>query len=474
MFETLSTTVAGGPWVLGAAFGYLVCGRRSAEKGINAIYAGTGGYFGYVLFAALMAVTDRLGYSVFSDTSYCIIILSSASAALLCIVSLTHSALHSLSQEKLRPVWAHLALNFLIFSVIVSQFTTTSLTFASGWDVIDFWGPIAAEIVGHQDHTNDFFKIESPRSLRHPATISYLLAWSSGSTAAFSIPTAGWPWFFMSVSCGLIAYGSSLSVGNTRLIAKLLFFCAITIPLVSNHVFGAGYAELFLATGLLAGSALIALYLGQGSVAALFAGLSSCISLLAIKNTGFAYGILPLTALAFVYFRTHITFFLYSALAALAVSILSLMLQAHYDAVFVVADLAYNFDEGYLAVAGKKLYFTVPTLGSLLNLLNASLFYNTSFNLTVTALVFCLILGDRRRIMDDPPSMFLWLVLFGGGCMAAFTLFTDYGFAHAVPENDTGHSRLLLPIIMCAQLALATTATQVTPNKARPSEGISI
>lgn len=471
MLEILSIITAGGPWVLGSAIGYLVCTRNSTAEGVSAVFAGAGGYLGYILLAALMMITDRLGYSVFSYPFSFIVVLSSVVAAALCIRSLARRASYSVARGEPKAPRAAMALNLLVFLILALQAATTYLTPVGGWDVVDYWGPIASDIVRYQDSTTDFFQLESPRSLRHPATISYLLAWSSGSTGVFNISTAGWPWFLMTISCGLTTYGSSLSFGNDRLLSKFLCIGAITTPLASNHVFSAGYAELVLVTGLLSGSALVCLYLTRGSVAALIVGLLACCSLMTVKNTGFAYGILPIFALLIVSLYKHSAVLLCSLVATLVACAVALTLQSYQGGAFIAANLGFNFDEGYFALAGKKLYFITPGFDALFAVYKASLLKNSSFNIIaiVLALIFLFILGNRRGIVSNLPELYWFVIFFAGFCGTTFILFTDYGFAHAIQRNDTGNSRLMLPILMCVFPLVACISAGLSPKVASGS-----
>lgn len=410
-------------------------------------------------------VTDRIGYSIFSYTFHYVVILSSVVTAAICVKVLAGKASILTPLQKPTAVGANIAINILIMLTIATLITMNSMIPTVGWDVIDFWAPIAIDIINHQESTTEFFRLESPRSLRHPATMSYILAWSSSATGAFSIPNAGWPWLSMTVSGALIIYGASLSLGNNKFLSKLLFLGAVIMPLASNHSFLAGYAELFVATGLLSGAALISEYLRSGSLSAMIAGLASCLSLMAVKNTGFGYALLPFLALVIVYFYRRSNILLYCLLAAPVLCLLAVALATQNGGVFIVADIGFNFDQTYFSLGGKKLYFTIPDIALLSEIYIASLLKNKSFSIMAITVICCLIATGVQGTKKNPTMLFLSIILASGFLGTSLILFTDYGLAHAVPENDTGNSRLILPIMMHAYLVVAAALAHLPKNQ---------
>lgn len=444
------------PWLLGGCALIIATTQLQDSRGSSAILFGIGGYIGYLLIALIMMICDELGISAF-QSPLLILQITLALAAGTLIWQSGPSAFPAMRIAFSRPPDTTTLLIGAIFINLLVSCAVISVTPIHAWDVLDFWGPVALEIYEYQANSTESFQLEHPRSLRHPLTISYILAWSMGSTQGNDISLAGLPWLLFALSGLLITYGITVRLCRSKLLGVLLGFIFLNIPLVTNHVFSAGYGELILGVGLLAATSLFILGFYERKRVFWAIGATILFSLATLKNTGSFYASLPLISIIVLLFSRHLLdiFLLMSAVILLAICLYYTV--PTFSVSVPGLDLGLNAEEGYLRFGGKKLFPVWPESAVLLETQFTALFKNQTFS-TLPAAVICAMVGffDSESRAYKPYQFVSFIILIGTAGVTA-SLFTEHGLIHALPGNDTGHSRFLLPIMMCVPVLVACT-----------------
>ena len=430
MMNILAALFAGAmPWVIGASLAYFAF--RSHRTPIRITCVAAGALIGNQFLAGVAIALSHLGISIFSVSAFVY-----ATLTVICLVSVVYL---EFPRTRFKLSLAQLALSLLTAFVFAVGFTISALTPAAGWDTLDYWAPLAKFFI----ESNLAVPVEPWRNHgTHPSTVAIVSAWWAfwGSNfSLFGIQYIGWILTWLTLVMGIFSY--VLFVTQQPTLALVLYLTA-TIPLESHAVFG-GYAELFLATHIALATALISIGLHEKKVDVTVFGIMCACGCIFLKNIGWIYALIAMIAFATAFFKVRKTFFLSS------VTVLGIIILVVVYAISTTQNL-------HIFIGNRELIVTEPAVMQILLNQFFSLFYNQSFSLAPLIFVICFLIWvrepDRGLSGDDLPIITCLLIL---GLLMASQL-TDYGYYYALPDNDTGNSRLTLPFAPLAVLCAAS------------------
>jgi len=448
------------PWLLGAAIAYHVTLQKARNDWRAPISIGIGGYLGYLMLAGVIWSCEKFAVNILNPTFvfalaaitwvYVLYLLAVASKGgrLSCPDAAkceTSAAPPSTRISRCSFLFGSLLLATLLFYSVFHH----SLLPLHAWDALDLWGPQAAEIIELQDHEQVF-----ENRYYHPQTLSIILAWSAYASALVSTATGQWPWLLSTLSIAFIVFGYSRWYEQSRLISALTAYMVTTVPLLENHSYLVGYGEVFVSTALIGSCVLIDTAIQNQRI---FLGLIGCFlafSIVSLKNVGPFYFAIILSSyfLILAFSKSRAFGFL---LIALAGSLILYVFHVGISFQLITQRFSVNPDEEKIIFAGKLLTIISVETSHIFKILVTALFYNNSFGILPHIFVVTTIFSLSHRSLRVQRSPFFLLVIILGVCGITGSLYTDYGFQHAVPDNDTGNSRFMLPIMMLSALLVA-------------------
>ena len=422
------------PWLSGASSGALFA--KSTLNGFSglAIRAGVGGFIGYVLMATFFSMASLLGFA--SEVIFTVTIsFFTTNLFINCFWLISRRV----QIGKVRTVHLNLVCFVLIVLTLLLFIWRTAIHNSyplSGWDVMDFWGPMSIKVV--EDTLVWYHYLH-----RHPLTDARILAWPGWVSKAMEIGSLSfWPWAMLSVSLCLTTFGiCSRLVGHK--IAVIALTLVMTIPLIENHFLLAGYAENWLAFSVTAATGLIAIGVSEEKSKLIFVGLTLSLTSLLFKNTGPLYASIPILS------------YLFSCKLEQQLRQKVLLLSV----VLVSLPIAYIFFRDLkLEVFGKELKLISGPLRLIFyNQVHAWIF-NSTFNVIFISYAVVVIgtifakpqRGDcARRLYFVATNMLLF-------SMTISQIF-EYPYLHATPQNDTGNSRFSIPLAVLMLHSVAAT-----------------
>lgn len=458
-FPLLGFALSASPWILGAAIGHHVTRHETrADCGVP-ISIGIGGYLGYLTLAALIWVCEQVAVNILNPSFvFAFAAIAWFYGLILAGTTVTARPSHSFAAVGRIPAdisasritdSSLLLSGLLLAALLLSAAFHHSLLPLHAWDTLDLWGPQAAEIIKLQSADQVF-----ENRYYHPQTLSIILAWSAYSSALVSTATGQWPWFLSALSIALIVFGYSRRYGQSIFISALVAYVAATVPLLGNHWHLAGYGEIFVSTVMLGASALIDLAIKKRNGLLGVFGCLLAFSAVALKNTGPFYFVIILSSylLVLVISRSKVfTFFLVASIGLVILYFFSVGISFQ----LITQKFSINPDEGQILFAGKLLTIISVELTQIADVLVTALFRNNSFGIMPHVFVVAALTSLLYRPLLTKQLAFVQLAIIIGICGITASLYTDYGFQHAVPNNDTGNSRFILPIMMLSVLLVA-------------------
>ncbi|MEH6607768.1 MAG: hypothetical protein V7696_00250 [Halioglobus sp.] len=287
---------------------------------------------GYVISTAALLSSEALRIVIFNIN------------AALSIFGLLILATYFLLKEKasLLPSSSELLLSiFFAMFLCLFLFAWSELP-AQGWDSLDSWLVHASNIaalVEDQDGSAYFYE------QRHPLTISAMMALPGLLNAANGNSAASiWLGVIPYVSMALVCFGYSRFLGVDNKIQVITIYMLLSVPLITNHTLLFGYADIWLASALVATVALSGLFLRTKDWQTLGLALTGLLAMVAVKNIGTIFAIAILFVGGIVFFRSKISKKLVSYAAMIAVMTLGLLVESGAPQVKSVFSVSLNED----------------------------------------------------------------------------------------------------------------------------------
>lgn len=343
----------------------------------------------------------------------------------------------------------------LIFALLLLS-TALLMAFtppAFSWDGLSFWFRDAARVSNSVSNISFFAANDQPNTL-----IVYYSIVARGAS--------GWANYFIAWDLFVLWVGSvsvAVSYSNAGARARaftLLWFLLLPHPLLLNHVFLVGYAEMwigalitvspFLCDRLLLSSTSFLDKLLLGFVGFCF---------FAIKDSGFLY-LAVVCAAAFLVFcqvrsKMFVSIIISCMLCLLAFSEISV------DPLFGIAQPDFIVKLGGHSV-GLDLFASGLNFNNFDSIVHAFL-KNQSFSLTAI-LMFCfaLIAKRSREAWTVRLKISISILFIGFAMICLLPLKIEYFYVYGAPATDTSFSRMFLPLLPLTGTLLAVSIDQIS------------
>ena len=352
----------------------------------------------------------------------------------------------------------------VLFMFLVHQSTLLPV---SGWDALTFWGPNAKLLL--QEFYSPF-----PQSIgyghRHPITVNWILA----STAIFSSLNFYIPyWVLTSLlsTTALFCYAQYRGCGREAFFLPIFF---LTLPLQENHVLLLGYAEVWLSLTAL-GAAILGSELVRTRSKSLWLPYGiSLIAMATTKNIGIVYSLIFSLATVVVLFDSRpvrtLVILLASGVGFCCYALIYGAVKIGFDNKLLM--LAYEDSRWIIELGGTRQFLEINPIGDIIASVLHSLLINQSFQVLTVCFVLVfwqtLRLGAFKDYARHRDIVFMSVVILTVLIVASLGEFlTDKAYRHALPGQDTGRSRFLLPVgaLMMVYLSISLSALRAAATK---------
>lgn len=446
------------PWLAGGMVLSVVFANTAQKPGYLALLLGVGGLLGTIGSALLTIMATWVGVSLLTPGPLIALgLIALASAIRLAQLWSTPRTVPDGNTPKLGII--ALASFALISAIAAINAWQVAWVPTTSWDTLWSWAEIAKRFI----ETTQAHSITGwVHNETHPSTIAIVSTW-----AATHLPnTAGigasyFSWWLVWLSIVITVYGYTRALTDNRNASALTAAASASVPLLTNHALLGGYAEIFLAASVAGATALLALSLKEHNRGLALLGLILALSCIALKNTGFIFsGCVVLGYLVCLAINHGFAKWLIGLTAVLAVS----------AGLFVITA---GEQPPTFEIGSRQLTLKLTNAAFILRNELISLFYNASFSIAALLLIAPLMIfgsaGGPQKNIELASLLMPWLtslILLGMLCASQLT---DYGFLYAIPGNDTGNSRLSLPLIICALLILGPLWTLLSNQGHPPS-----
>lgn len=444
------------PWLAGAVALSLVFANALPKPGYLALCLGVGGLLGIIGTSLVTITATQLGISLLAPWPLIVLgLIFVASSLRLAHIAPQRGADYGNTPQLRAIALAAFAYVFAIAGINVWQVVWVP---AAGWDTLWYWAEISQNFI-HTIQTNPIPRWEQEQT--HPSTVAIISAWN-----AAHIPSAGgigpvyFSWWLTWISILLMVYGYTKAITNNTSTSALVAASSASVPLLTNHALLGGYAEIFLSASVAGATALLTLSLKEHNRVLALLGLVLVLTCTTLKNTGFIFGsCVVLGYLACLAINRGLGKWLIGLMAVFALSAGLLVITA--------GEQTISFEIG-----SRQLTLELTNARFIFRNELISLFYNASFStaalLLLAPIMIFGVLGGRQKKMDLASLLMPWvtsLILLGMLCASQLT---DYGFLYAIPNNDTGNSRLSLPLVVCTLLLVGPLWATLTSNEYPP------
>lgn len=426
------------PWLLGLFLSLHLSRLFAHSPSVAAVIAVNAAVIGYLLLAICLFTFQSLKIGDLTLGSLTLV----ACCYGLYLLSTVPSKILKMKSLRSWSVWQYSLLMLLLFSIGHNAYLASLLP-AFGWDTLDYWAVHSIEFI---NKTSSGVTVGWDFTGTHPPTIAILGAWSAA--IANKMDAAGplyAPWILCWVSIVLCLVGHTYFFSNSPSFSLLVGVIASGLPLGADHSVIGGYADLFLAAGIVGATAVgsVAIRCNDKSLV-IVSCLIGCTSIF-YKNIGFLYSICVIwPGTAYLICRTHLSLKWYAKIALM----LPLLGASVLLFVFFVTG------ESELFIGNRVLRLSLENSHRIPLNFFASQLSNTSFSVTflLAAAVFIAIITIPSRLTPE-------LIFVGSVCAINFSLLffaqlSDYFFTYSLPESDTSLSRLSLGLSFCALLIL--------------------
>lgn len=442
------------PWGMGVGMLYaLLYLPQQWHHGHHLIAIGSGAYLGHVLLAVTMNQLQGRNLSVFSEWllawGLLLILCSWVIGQLLCRRN-AHAPPQQISTETATPingfVWL-LGGGLVVWLAILLLTTTWELAVrpAVAWDTTWYW----------TIDTNRFltWQLSNPEegSVRigylHPTTLHLIHAWSAW--VGFTTGSSSWlflPSFTIYLGSVLTAMGVAWVLSRHILFGLVAGITIASLPLFHSQSTLAGYAEPWIAAGLVATIGLLLMPTrGTGKLVLFGIWLCCAASMSAWKGESLAYSLIAITALGLAAtFKLKQRFFGVALMGTLVIGA-GILIRKGFELRVFGAPFAWLPDQNLLRLGRRSVNAEFVDSAMLMdNLLNAWIM-NSSFSLAILA-ALSMIIGFVFLIASKRSVSFAtyYAVFVSIGAIAFLVLsqgFSEYLLTHAAPDKDTIFSR---------------------------------
>jgi uncharacterized membrane protein len=424
-----------------------VCAAKDASVGRGAMFA-LGVYLGFLLLALIYRLSSHTDFSIFSNVFAGLLICVTALNMLLLSTPRNENRL-VISEPRSLPVvaFSYLLTATMIGLVLVGLFHHIWHPLQS-WDALTFWARNAIFILEADKAGMPVYDYWN----RHPATISIIAAWSIWSTEVNGVGSLVFlPWLVALVAVGAVTYAFGRLFELQRPICILLASAVMGMPLLENHGSLSGYGEIYHALGI--SLAVYFLVKGQsnGHVGNWILGLCLALSLLAYKNIGAIYTACIMSC-AFLMWSWR-----FSKLSTImcCLTLAAAILAADYyrlNFFFMGNRVGFDHASGDLFFGGYRLKQASGTAFQVFENQFYSLIMNKSYGV---AFISLLIAGFAQLLyLRDSKGALVAIVPILGIIVFSASQAFDLAYIYATPENDTGNSRFMLPIMTLTPMSL--------------------
>lgn len=323
----------------------------------------------------------------------------------------------------------------LLFTALPMAFTPP----VSSWDGLSFWFRDAARAADSGSSNISFLAAND-----QPNTLIIYYATVTRSASGWANYFIAWDLFVLWVGSVLVAVRYSRASAHAQVFAAL-WLLLLPQPLVLNHVFLIGYAEMWVGA-LIAVCPFLLDRLLQSRSSFLDKALLCFIALcfVAIKDSGFLYLAIVCASAFLVYCRarskiavlifvTCISCFL--ALTEISVGSPPESVQPHYT----------------FKLGGHLVSLNYPATGIRFSNVDAivhAFFMNQTFSLTAMLVVcFGFVAGTSNEAWTGRQKISIYILACGFATICLLPLKINYFYAHGAPGGDTSFSRMFLPLL---------------------------
>ena len=415
------------PWLIGAGVGYRLAVCFKTPMGGGGVFIAAGGLAGYLVFAGLLFSADALFAGVFQHGMVATLSALGISLAI---------ALHGLTRNRAGSSIEREHTGFFMLPMVYLAviFYITTILPPSGWDSLWYWSYISSGIIDHTDK-GPFAAWYYDEGHPHPHTVATIAAWSTGIRNYFDVAGPVYaPWFYVYLSCCGAVAAHIYNQTRDKLYTLAVGLCFASTPLLENHIMIGGYAEIFLLASVVSATSIATIGLQNKCYKTIALAAVFAVSCCAYKNIGFivttcmfvAFGICVLQEK--FGFKKTFKFLAPGSLLALLV--------------FTVCVLNTGIE---INLAGRNLQLQVANISEIPKNQLFAFFINNSFGLAAALLILGFSQYSSRAFAGHTClSLYVALILFSALSLAQLS---TYGFNVAVPENDTGNSRMSLILI---------------------------
>ena len=441
------------PWLAGGVALSLVFANALPKPGYLALCLGVGGLLGIVGTSLLTITATRLGISLLASWPLIVLgLIFVASTLRLAHIAPQRGADYGNTSQLGVIALAAFAYVFAFAGINVWQVVWVP---AAGWDTLWYWAEISQDFI-HTIQTTPIPRWEHEQT--HPSTVAIVSAWNAAHIpSAGSFGPAYFSWWLAWISILLMVYGYTEAITNNTNTSALVAAASASVPLLTNHALLGGYAEIFLSAGVAGATALLALSLKEHNRGFALLGLVLALSCTTLKNTGFIFGsCVVLGYIVCLAINRGLGKWLIGLMAVFALSAGLLVITA--------GEQTISFEIG-----SRQLTLKLTNAAFIFRNELISLFYNASFSITALLLlapimIFGISRGRQGKI-DLASLLMPWLTSLILLSMLCTSQLTDYGFLYAIPGNDTGNSRLSLPLMVCTLLIVGPLWATLTNNE---------
>ena len=441
------------PWLAGGVALSLVFANALPKPGYLALCLGVGGLLGIVGTSLLTITATRLGISLLASWPLIVLgLIFVASTLRLAHIAPQRGADYGNTSQLGVIALAAFAYVFAFAGINVWQVVWVP---AAGWDTLWYWAEISQDFI-HTIQTTPIPRWEHEQT--HPSTVAIVSAWNAAHIpSAGSFGPAYFSWWLAWISILLMVYGYTEAITNNTNTSALVAAASASVPLLTNHALLGGYAEIFLSAGVAGATALLALSLKEHNRGFALLGLVLALSCTTLKNTGFIFGsCVVLGYIVCLAINRGLGKWLIGLMAVFALSAGLLVITA--------GEQTISFEIG-----SRQLTLKLTNAAFIFRNELISLFYNASFSVTALLLlapimIFGISRGRQGKI-DLASLLMPWLTSLILLSMLCTSQLTDYGFLYAIPGNDTGNSRLSLPLMVCTLLIVGPLWATLTNNE---------
>lgn len=472
--ELLGVVFASSPWLLGSIVVYLLAYQQNSWQISHHLLAlGIGSYIGYMIIALISYILAELNLRIFSVWALVAVI------ALIILVNLirrsslsatSHGHRQTRERSNASNKKSHtmslmsrltlVALFLWLMAIFLFVTFEAVLRPAVAWDTLLYWSKFAFDVVSV--NLSETASSQAPAwGYRHPPGVVLISGWSrTAALIAGSKFLLYLPWLAIYVGMILTCIGFALSSFQNALFALSVALLIAGTPLLEAQAVLGGYADSWMAAGLLSALTWPALMNQRENQTRIFIlGFVLVMSLLFLKAASVTIVALILISAIFTFLtrtahRPKLIIFLLALLFTVttaAAYFLSAILVEKISAFDAIIDLMPKIGPYQASVS-----FQLETIVTALYNLIVAWVANLSFPLAGILAIF--LLSRTKLIHDGIHASYLYIFLiFISVYHVGAQIFSSHLLEYGLPGNDTSLSRISslwlvsLILLLCAE-----------------------